>query len=207
MTEFRGKKRIISKHDVSEGHHSIVISYPEVGIVLKIFREDLKQNATREFNYLSSLYGKGYPVPKPYAIFFAKYPVLVREYIAGIHFNEFLDKATLLQIKEVIMRLLSVLHGLDKEKLFIDELSFPTRNIIVDNKLNVYLIDLERISVSERRCNVTQFLGFIYRTKFMETELREKIDMIIDVEKVMEVSKQYKKTKDLNLILQIFKEI
>ena len=123
---------------ISEGRHSVVISFPRLKLALKVFKPDLVNNAVKEYEFLKELSRKGYNVPKPYSLIIDEYPIIVREYIPGMHFKEFLNKADHEEIETVVMKLIKFIHRLDLESIFIDELSYPTKNIIVTDELDVY---------------------------------------------------------------------
>jgi len=190
---------------ISEGRHSVVISFPRLKLALKVFKPDLVNNAVKEYEFLKELSRKGYNVPKPYSLIIDEYPIIVREYIPGMHFKEFLNKADHEEIETVIMKLIKFIHRLDLESIFIDELSYPTKNIIVTDELDVYIIDFERATRTRSRSNVTQFLSFVYRVSMSTGPLKKKFEEIFDFSKIREVSTMYKKTKNLSFILKIFK--
>lgn len=193
------------KFKLERGWHSTVIIFPALGIVLKIFNKGLVKNARKEFNFLSILHNKGFNVPKPYVLIEdGERPILIREFIDGLHFNSFLLSASIESIKIVVLRLIKLAHDLDLERVFIDELSRATRNIVVTDDLYPYIIDLERATISNRS-NVLQFLSYLYSLSLSSASFSNKIKEIIDVKKIIKIGPLYKKKKDFNLILKCFK--
>ena len=190
---------------IERGWHSTVIIFPALRIVLKVFNKGLIKNAEKEFYFLKMLYNKGFNVPKPYVLINDKErPILIREFINGLHFNEFLSFASLESIRTVVLRLIKLAYKLDLEKIFIDELSKVTRNILVTDDLYPYIIDFERATVSNRS-NVLQFLSYLYRLSLSKASFADKIKEIIDIKRAIEIGSLYKKKKDFNLILECLK--
>ncbi len=190
---------------LESGWHSTVVIYPELGIVLKVFREGFVKNAEKEFYFLQLLYDKGLNVPKPYALIKdKKKPILIREFIDGVPFNKFLLFASHEDIKRVVLKIIELAYKLDIEKIFLNELSRVTRNIIVTRELNPYIIDLERATKSQRS-NVSQFLSYLYKLASSKSPFASKIREIIDADKIIKIGSLYKKKKDFNLVLECFK--
>jgi len=191
--------------EFAEGKHSVVIAFPQLKIVLKIFQKGLEKNAEREYHILRYLANKGLNIPKPYTLLLIDYPILIREYIRGKHFKQFLEEATLDQIRKILLELLKQCHLLDVNRVFLDELSNPTKNVIVTPSLDVYIIDFERAVKDSERSNVTQFLGYLYKLANSRTQLSRFLRSIICSDKIRMISLLYKKKRNFNLILEIFK--
>ncbi len=191
---------------IERGWHSTVIIYPHLGIVIKVFKEGLAKNAEKEYNFLNILYRKGLNVPKPYALIIdKKKPIIIREYIDGLHLREFLNYATIDELRNVLYHLINLIYNLDLEQVFLDELSRATKNIIISKSLKPYIIDFERATLS-KRSNVTQFLSYLYKLAISDSPVSLKIKKILDLSKLSEASAHYKKHKDFKVILECFKE-
>ena len=184
----------------------MVIALPSHGIVFKIFNKGFIQNAEREYSFLKLLEKHEFPSPKPYYLLIINnFPILVREYIPGIHFSEFLDKAAPKEIIKVIRVLLENAYKLDSIGIFLDELSNPTKNIIVNNGY-VFFIDFERAQeLTGKKSNVTQFLSFLIRVGKSTGDLKNKLVAYINFDKILDAARKFKKKKQLDkLFMEIF---
>lgn len=190
---------------IERGWHSTVIIFPSLRIAIKVFREGLLKNAEKEYSLLLRLYNKGLNVPKPYVLIRdSKKPILIREFIDGRFFHDFLKLASVVEVREVVISLVKLSYLLDNENIFLNELSRATRNIIVTSSLKPYIIDLERANIS-KRSNVTQFLSYLYRLALSTAKFAWKIRAILRVDEIIDVCKLYKKRKDFNAVLRCFK--
>jgi len=194
-----------TKITLLEGKHSTVIAFPELEISIKIFKHSLVKNAIKEYEILKELSEKNYWVPKPYALILKKHPILIREYIEGVYFKDFLNKATKENIRKVIWNILQFAYKLDLHGIFLDELSHPTKNIIITKDLKTYIVDFERACKDSQRSNVTQFLSFIYRTGLESSPLGSKIVALFELEQIRKVIPEYKKERRIDVISKIFK--
>ncbi|MHA1616401.1 MAG: RIO1 family regulatory kinase/ATPase domain-containing protein [Candidatus Njordarchaeales archaeon] len=187
---------------IAEGRHSVVLSIPHIGIAFKIFRKGYVRNADKEYSFLKILEHHDFPVPKPYNLLIINdYPILVREYIPGQHFNEFLDDSPPEKIVKVLKRVIELSFKLDEIGIFLDELSNPTKNIIVNSR-GVFFIDFERAQeLRGNKSNVTQFLSFLIRVGKSSSQLKKKLERFVNFDKLVELSKEFKQSKDLEKVL------
>jgi len=193
------------KCTVSEGMHSYVISIPSLRLAFKIYKGYMLKNAVKEYKILRMLSVKGLPVPKPYFLYLGERIILAREYIEGEHFIDFIKRERPEKIAIAFKTLIEIAHMLDCENVFLDELSFPTKNIIVKSEKKMFIIDFERAVINPRRSNVTQILGFLYSSIKSGGYVGNKIKEFLDVDKMIEIAKKYRRERRLDDVLRLFK--
>ena len=88
---------------------------------------------------------------------------------------------------------------LDELKINKFELTNPYKHIIVNKKDLPVMIDFERARFTEQPKNITQFLQYISSNNIKQILQKKKI--IINKDKVKELSKKYKQCYDKNLII------
>jgi len=78
---------------------------------------------------------------------------------------------------------------LDRLKISKDEFHRPYKNVLVDSKNRIYLIDFERAKFTDYPQNITQLVQFVITggNKFFKD---------IEKEKLIELAKLYKKNQD-----------
>ncbi len=189
---------------VSRGRHSLVLAFPSFKVAIKIYRRGLLANAKKEFEFLRTLSEKKFNVPKPYELIIHEYPILVREYIEGKHLKDFFNESSPNEIVKVLKDLLIIAHKLDNENIFLDELSYPTKNVIVTKDLRVYIIDLERAVRTRNRSNVTQLLGFLYRIGISSSVLKQKLENHINFNVIRRLGQIYKVKREIKCVLDEF---
>ena len=192
---------------VFKGRHSKVVAFTGLKVVVKVFPEKLKKNAQKEIEALRLARKYGIDcVPKYFghvetddAIF------VVKEFIEGLYFVDFIKTCNEKMLARVLLKLLKCLNLMDRINLVVKELSSPKKNIVISGE-KPYLIDLERLVYSSGKTNVTQFLGFIYSiSSSKDPKLIEKFSSVFDIENLKEVSKEYKKTIDFEIVKKAFR--
>lgn len=167
-----------------------------------ILKEELTKNKTgqikNEIYWLKKLnkYKIGPKLKEEHDTYF------ICEYIKGKRIIEFLEKSNSKEIKKVLKEVLNQCFILDKLKVDKKEMTNPYKHIIMDKK--PVMIDFERCKLTNKPSNVTQFLQFI-TSKKIEDILKKK-DINIDKDKIITLSRNYKKTyskKEFERILKL----
>ena len=193
-----------SRIKIDLGRRSLNIMFPDVGINLKIFPRRFHVNSKKEYELLSMLSSKGIKVPKPITYIRTRNSsIVVREFVAGLHFDDVLSSYPIEKLKEVLVNLILELRRIEDLGIFVPEFSTLYKNVIVRDT-EPYILDLER-SVFSGKSIVTQFLGMLLRMSKKE-RMREKLRRILKIEKIKEVAKDYKNTRDIKEVLALFRE-
>ena len=134
--------------------------------------------------------------------------ILVREFVEGEEFLEYLrrvDKKEILRVLSIVFDQCRTLDLLGVNKL---ELTRPYKHILITTKDSLFRkkgsvvqIDFERSRYVEHPKNVTQFIQCICREK-VRLILEEK-NIIIDTKKLFSLSKQYKNSLQENIFEKI----
>lgn len=112
------------------------------------------------------------------------------EYVKGERIIEYLEKAKANEIKKVLKEVLNQCFTLDKLKVDKKEMTNPYKHVIIDKK--PVMIDFERCKLTLKPSNVTQFLQF--STSKRIEEILKKKNIILDKDKIIKLSKDYKET-------------
>jgi release factor glutamine methyltransferase len=129
----------------------------------------------------------------------------IREFIDGERINDYFANHSKEEIISVIKKIFIQLLKMDELKINKFEMTNPYKHIIIDKKNNPHLIDFERCRYVEQPKNVTQFLQYL--TSGNATVIFKKKKIIIDKAKVVQLSKDYKKSYDKELILKFLEKI
>ena len=192
----------MGKIKIALGQHSINLILKDIRLNFKFFPKKLNVNAKKEYEFLKRIHKSKIPVPKPYSLIETdNSSVLVREFINGITFGEFLTRANVNELKSVLIKIVLILKKLEELGIFVPEFSSLYKNVIVCNDVP-YLIDLERGRFGARS-NVTQFLGFLIKL-FHNPKLSKKLSEILNIEKLKSAAREYKTLRDISLVLQAF---
>ncbi len=111
---------------------------------------------------------------------------LAYSFIEGKHLNEVINENN---YKSLILQLFLQARMLDRLKISKDEFHRPYKNVLVDSKNRIYLIDFERAKFTDYPQNITQLVQFVITggNKFFKD---------IEKEKLIELAKLYKKNQD-----------
>ncbi|MEM4396284.1 MAG: methyltransferase [Candidatus Woesearchaeota archaeon] len=189
------EKKINQFKYYTSGWHSYIYSgiFNNIKVAVKIFKE--KSNWEKEINYLIRLqkyefvvkvldYGENY---------------IIEEFIDGISFDKICKMFDNKEISEDVFRnylrkLLEIAYLLDCENVKKEEFTRPYKNVfLVDGRFK--LIDFER--AKEGIGNVNQFVSFL---------INRYGDLINNKEEIILLLKNYKKNKDLNLIMSFIEK-
>lgn len=186
------------------GRRSINIMYTKERINFKFFPRKFRVNAKKEYEFMIRLRKAGVCVPKPICyIDLANSAVVVREFIDGTYFQKALLKYPPSMIKKLLINIIKELRKIEDLKIHIPEMSTVYKNIIVSDT-EPYIIDLERASNSEKPI-IPQFLSRIWRL-CLNPRLKQKLEKVVEIEKILDVARKYKAKRDLSLVLEIFIE-
>ncbi len=202
------KKAVNSNVLVFDGMHSKVIALDALSLAIKLFPIKLEYNALKEYELLQILNKSGIEcVPKIYGLVKTENAVLlVKSYIKGEYFYDFLEERDIKEIADVLKKLIMCLHKIDKIGVIIKELSSPRKNIIISDG-KPFIIDLERWVREAKKTNITQFLGFIYKATLRNDKVGSKLRAIINTETILETARKYKEKMEVNEIpKKIFKK-
>lgn len=188
---------------VFDGMHSRVIALPELKLAIKIFPKHLRENALKEYKVLLIADGRKINcVPKPISLIEEEnFVAIVREFIDGEYFVDYVKGLEEEEFKLFIGRLLHCLRQFDELGIIIEELSSPRKNIVI-REGNPYIIDLERWSYGVKSTNITRFLGFLVKIIHSETEVGRLARELWGEERLLKVSKRYKERRDFEEIVR-----
>ena len=124
---------------------------------------------------------------------------LIYEFIRGEFIKNLIQKASKKDILRIFKNILEQCHKLDKLNIDKKEMTRPVKHIIIGKKIT--MIDFERAHYVKEPKNTTQFLQYIMKNK----ELLERKGIMINREEIINVSKKYKKNKDINKIIALLK--
>ncbi|HLC65179.1 MAG TPA: HemK2/MTQ2 family protein methyltransferase [Candidatus Nanoarchaeia archaeon] len=114
---------------------------------------------------------------------------IVYEFVDGDFILDYFEKASKSEILKVIRSIFSQLLTLDNLKVDKEEMHHPLKHIIVMK--NQVLIDFERVHISEKPKNVTQFCEFLARS----SKVLEKKGIVYSPEAVRKAAMDYKRGK------------
>ncbi len=126
----------------------------------------------------------------------------IYEFISGDFIEKFAEGHDKKQIKKVLLDVFNQCFILDKLKLNKEEMHHPYKHIVVGKK--AVLLDFERCKPTSDPKNVSQFCQYIISSRLSEI-MRNK-GFRIDKNKIIELSKQYKKdfsNKNFNAITDL----
>ncbi len=187
------------------GRRSINIMFVDRKVNLKIFPKKFYINARREFELLQKLSKEEINVPKPVAIIDAGSSIiLAREYIKGVYFHDAIRHYPPEELKKLILNLIKNLRKIEDMGIFIPEFSTLYKNVVVDG-CEPYILDLERGGYSGKPI-IPQFLGLLIRL-CNNNKLKEKLAEIMEIEKLKDAARRYKETRDLEVVLDLFKSM
>ncbi len=130
---------------------------------------------------------------------------LVREFIEGERINDYFVKHDKKDILSILKKVFIQLLKMDELGINKFEMTNPYKHIIINKNNNPYLIDFERGRFTEQPKNVTQFLQYLTSGNIQEIFKKKKIK--IDKTKVVQLSKQYKKSYDKELINKFLEKL
>ena len=203
------KKAVESRVLVFDGMHSKVIALDSLGLAVKIFPIRLEYNAIKEYELLQLLNdSKINCVPKIYGMVKTENAILlVKRYVSGEYFSDFLEKRGIMEIADVLKKLIMCLHKIDRIGVTIKELSSPRKNIVVSYG-KPFIIDLERWVKEAKKTNITQFLGFLYKATLRNDNIGFKLRQIINTESLLTAARRYKSSMEItNILDEIFKKL
>lgn len=172
---------------LAKGKHSMILEgiYKDKKCIVKIgeYKDIQIENL-----FLEKLQDEDF-IPKLYTY---ENEFTIREKIEGKTIKEFLEstKSKIHTIK-VLDKCLSATQRLDELGINKFEMTNPYKHIYIDKELNVKFIDFERCIYTNKAKNTTQFFQYIRRHKLRLKEL----DINIDEEKILNMSKEYKNIK------------
>jgi len=186
-----------------KGWRAIVIAIPDIKIALKIFPKENLKAAEREANVLKML--QDIPnVPRFYYFITSPVPILIREFIPGEPVIDYFLKASIDEIKHILKEMIILAKQLDERGIIVEELSRAKDNVIIYNR-RPYIIDLERVSFTVTRSNITQILAWILFISKING-IAEKIHCIVNIDTVKDIAREYKRTRNFQKIMEIFKD-
>lgn len=126
------------------------------------------------------------------------------EFAPGNMILDYCKDASKRDILNVVTEVFRQCFVMDSHKVDKEEMHHPVKHIVIGEQ--VVMIDFERMHVSVRPKNVTQFCQFVASGKFFQI-LKDK-GIIFDPDKILFLAKEYKKSyseTDLKNILKSFK--
>ena len=121
----------------------------------------------------------------------------IREYVAGENIDNYFLSHNKEQIINILEKVFMQLLKLDELRINKFELTNPYKHIILNKNIPV-MIDFERARFTEQPKNITQFLQYISSNNIIKILQKKKI--IINKDKIKELSKKYKQSYDKKLI-------
>jgi len=122
----------------------------------------------------------------------------IREYVAGENIDDYFLEHNKKQIINILEKVFMQLLKLDELGINKFELTNPYKHIIVDKNNAPVMIDFERCRYTEQPKNITQFLQYISSNNIKIILQKKKI--IINKDKIKELSKKYKQNYDKKVI-------
>ena len=139
-------------------------------------KESQAQNRIKnEVNWLKVINKKGLG---PQLLFYGE-TYFVYQFVEGDFILDYFKKNNKEKTKKVLINVLKQCFVLDKMGINKEEMHHPLKHIVIDKK--PVLLDFERTKKTEKPKNVTQFVEFLVRFKFLQRK------------KVLPLLKQYKK--------------
>jgi len=152
----------------------------------------------KEARWLKKLNKKGIG-PK---LITAKNNFIIVEYIEGKRIEEYMEEEKdKKRIIEILNEILNQCHKIDLMNASKEEMQNPFKHILVGKKL--VMIDFERCHSDINPKNVTQFLDYLIGGR-VNSLLRKK-GITINKKEIIELSKEYKKSKSLEIITKHLK--
>jgi len=187
--KFFEKKGLRNIKLLAKGHRGIVFvsDYKGKRVAVKKQRDDTpaKDTVDNEVKFLKILNKKGIG-PK---VLFSGKDYFGYSFIEGTFIKDFFETHNKKEIKSVLDKVFKIMYKLDQLKIDKEEMHHPKKHVIIDEKLNVHLIDFERANKTLKPKNVTQFCQYVCSVIDVLNSKKFKIDVL----KIREVSKEYKK--------------
>lgn len=206
-----GKSDFLKKLDIlkvteaklfSRGKRGIIIKAKHKGkdVAIKSKRDDSKAlgNIEREAMFLKIL-NKHDIGPR----LIMSHDFLMYEFVNGVFIDEFLKKSDKKEIIAVLKKIFLQLNTMDKLGINKFEMIRPYKHIIIENN-NPVMIDFERCRYTDDPKNVSQFLEFLVRKEINDVLKSKRISIVR--EDTINLSKEYKKGKDLKPIFNLLKK-
>lgn len=203
---FSGKSEIRGVKILGKGTTSIVLKGIYLGniqVTIKVRRTDANRpSVIREAKILEiiNIHGVG-----PRMLSFSR-NMIVWKYIEGLSFEEWLQSVPAKRVlKNILKDIIIQLYTLDKIGVSHNELSRPENHIIIAlPEQKPYIIDFESATIKKDASNLTQFLNFLIKPRSkIGTKIKNILEIEVDRKYLINAFKMYKKTKNLNPILDI----
>ena len=119
------------------------------------------------------------------------------EFVDGILFQEFIEKNRKETIRAVLAEILKQLVKLDELKINKEEMSRPTKHILVGKRgSSVVLIDFERAHHTLKPQNITQFCDYLVSEDVQS--VLHKIGFKYKKDELINLAKRYRLEKNMN---------
>lgn len=125
----------------------------------------------------------------------------IYDYIDGQFFPQYVKESNKEDIMVVIRNLFQQCYEMDKLKINKEEMHHPHKHILI--KSTPILLDFERANKSTKPHNVTQFCQYL---SMMKPDLKKK-KVFINITKLRELSRDYKKSYDKKILGKIINSI
>lgn len=125
----------------------------------------------------------------------------IYEFVEGNFFPQFIKDADKPTIIKTIKDLLKQCYEMDKLNINKEEMHHPNKHIIINSKPT--LLDFERANKSKKPHNLTQFCQYL---STMKPELKKR-KVFVNITKLRELSRDYKKSYDNNILDKIASSI
>lgn len=176
---------------IAEGWHSEIF-LTENNTVIKKFKKELRKNYEKEKEILLRL--KDYDFVPKLIRYNDETLEIEMEYIDCKNFLEVLKEKEV--IKNILLKILDICYILDKMKIEKEEMHRPYKHIFICND-RIVLIDWERAREKENPSNVTQFIQFLIKEKYLK--LDEELKNLLILYKKSYSEKEYAKLKEFIL--------
>lgn len=188
----KGKRGLLYIGDYNNKKVAIKIKNPKSKAISRI---------SNEANFLKLLNKKDIG-PR---LFFYHEDYIILEYIDGFLIIGYFKKSSKENILRIIRKIMEQLYLMDELKINKEEMSHPQKHILIDKNNKPILIDFERCRKTIKPSNVTQFCDFLSSNNVLKILNNKKIE--IDKNKIIELSKKYKKNIDKYNLNKIVNEI
>ncbi len=194
------KRKIKNIKKLTKGHRGLIYTGNNKEITIKIKNPESEaiDRIKNEVNYLRLL-NKHNIGPK--LLFFSD-DYFVYDFIDGDFIEDYIKKSSKSNIIKVLKEVFEQMFVLDKLKINKEEMHHPVKHVIISKNTPV-LLDFERCRKTLKPHNVTQFCQYLIKI----TKLLKEKKININKDKIIELSKRYKKKYDKKILGLILNEI
>jgi HemK-related putative methylase len=197
------KKKITKIKKLTKGHRGLIYTgkLNSKKVAIKVQRKDIAAKGTvnREARMISLLnkYNIGPKILKKGDNYF------VYSFVEGVFIPKFIEEAGKNEIIDVLKKVFKQMYTMDKLGIDKEEMHHPYKHVVVGKA--VVLLDFERANFTKKPKNTTQFCQYVTSKKI--TVMLAKKNIRVNVQKIRDLAKGYKKNINLKNFNNILAEI